>query len=201
MNAEQAQQRIAALTAIVQTMMRETYCGTGGENGRALFELQLEDDELLAMAIRNVFGEALLTETFSASAAGAGAAGEEVAASSLAPHLTPKQRQAARVALLGHREADDAHTLAVRAPQTPGSPELSADDRVRFAEEAFLGRMEIDVLHEREGWSGFATRAKANTEQRIAQLPEPWRKHARTRLPELRARIRETLERTRAQPA
>jgi len=200
-NSDEARRRIAALTAIVQTMMRETYCGAGRENGRALFELQLEDDELLAMAIRNEFGEAVLAETFSVGAASAGPAGEEVAASPLVPHLTPEQRHAARVALLGHREADDAHTLAVRAPQSAGSPELSANDRVRFAEEAFLGRMEIDVLHECEGWSGFATRAKANAEERIAHLPEPWRKHARKRLPELRARIRETLERTREQRA
>ena len=195
MSGGEAQRSIAALTAIVQTMMRETYCGAGRENGRALFELQLEDDELLAMAIGNELDDAALADAFSASAAGAGPAGDEVTESPLAPHLTPGQRHAARVALLGHREADDAHTLAVRAP------ELSAEDRVRFAEEAFLGRMEIDLLHEREGWSGFATRAQAHAEERIAHLPEPWRKHAQRRLPELRARIGETLERTRAHGA
>ena len=197
MNGGEARRRIAALTAIVQTLMRETYCGAGPENGRALFELQIEDDELLAMAIRNEFDKAALAEVFSVSAAGAGPVADEVAASPLAPHLTPQQRHAARVALLAHREADDAHTLAVRAPQNPGSREPSAEDLIRFGEEAFLGRMEIDVLHEREGWSGFATRAKADAEVRIAHLPEPWRKHGRKRLPELRARIEETLKRTR----
>ena len=33
--------------------------------------------------------------------------------------------------------------------------------------------------------------------ERLAHLPEPWRKQASTRLPENRARIRETLERSR----
>ena len=200
MKCDEAQQRIAALTAIVQTLLRETYCGADHDNGRPMFELQLEDDELLAMAVRNALDDTMLAEAFSVSAA-ADPSGDEVAASLLAPHLTPEQRRAARVALLIHKEADDAHTLAIRAPQPPGSSELSAQDRVRLAEEAFLGRVEIDVLHEREGWSGFATRAHADAEQRIAQLPDPWRKHARKRLPELRARVGETLERTPAQCA
>ena len=194
MNGDDAQRRIGALTALVQTLMCETYCGAGPDNGRALFERQLEDDELLAMAIRNELDDARLAEVFCASEPGTGPAGDEVAGSPLAPHLTPEQRRDARVALLAHREADDAHTLAVRAPLYPGSAALSTEDRIRFAEEAFLGRMEIDALHEREGWSGFTTRSHADAAKRIAQLPEPWRKHARKRLPELLARIRETLE-------
>ena len=194
MKGEEAQRRIAALTALVQTLMRETYCGTGARNGRALFDRQLEDDELLAMAIRNELDDAMLAEVFSASHASGHPVGDEVAASLLAPHLTHEQRRAARVALLAHREADDAHTLAVRAPENPDSAALSAQDRLRFGEEAFIGRMEIDALHEQAGWSGFETQAHADAGQRIAQLPRPWRKHARKRLPELRARITETLE-------
>ena len=160
-----------------------------------LFELQLEDDELLAMAIRNELDEAALADVFSSSHFfdGADLPDEEADTRSLLPHLTPVQRCAGRVALLGHRESDDAHTLAVRSPE--GSPE----DRIRIAEEVFLGRMEIDILHKHEGWSGFTAMAQADAEERIANLPEPWRKHAKKRLPELRARVRETLAHTSAQ--
>ena len=57
--------------------------------------------------------------------------------------------------------------------------------------------MEIDVLHEHEGWSGFTTMAKPEPNESLEHLPEPWRKHAAKRLPELRARLKETLERKR----
>ena len=195
MNGEEARRRIGALTALVQALMREVYCGAGPEKGRALFDLQLKDDELLAMAIRNELDDSALREVFSATANGPSPLGGEVAASPLSAHLSPWQRRDARVALLGHREADDAHTLAVRAPGNRGSLALSDADRVRLAEEVFLGRMEIDALHERDGWSGFEKRAHADTEARLGQLPQPWRRHARRRLAELRARVRETLTR------
>ena len=84
--------------------------------------------------------------------------------------------------------------LQAERPDRPGVVPRSIHERVRLAEEAFLGRIEIDVLHEHEGWSGFTTRAKADVDKRLAHLPEPWRKQAARRLPELRARVRETLE-------
>ena len=109
--------------------------------------------------------------------------------------------QRARVALLAIAEVDDAHTLAVRMPDRPGEPPLTADERVRIGEEVFVGRIEIDALHEHAGWSSFTTRAAGNLEERIDALPEPWRKRATGSLPELRSRLRETLEReSEAQP-
>ena len=99
------------------------------------------------------------------------------------------------MALLAIAEVDDAHTLAVRMPDRPGEPPLTADERVRIGEEVFVGRIEIDVLHEHEGWSGFTTRAAGNLAERIDSLPEPWRQRVKGILPELRSRLRETLER------
>ena len=195
MTEEQARRKIATLTAVVQVMIREVYCGSGPERGRALFDLQLDDDELLAMAIANELDEQALSKAFSDFAGGAIAAGGEVAASPLAPVLNDEQLLRARVALLGHTEADHAHTLAVRAPEEPGTPGRSTDERIRLAEETFIGRMEIDALHACDGWSGFSERVPADGQQRIAQLPEPWRRHAKKRLPELRERICQTLAR------
>ena len=85
----------------------------------------------------------------------------------------------------------------MRAPGRPGVASLSEHERVSLGEETFLGRIEIDVLHEHEGWSGFTTMAKAGTVERLSHLPEPWREHASARLPEIKARIRETIERRR----
>ena len=82
-------------------------------------------------------------------------------------------------------------------PDRPGVPPLTTEERIRMGEEAFLGRTEIDVLHEHEGWSSFTTMAQPDPNERLEHLPEPWRTHAKRRLPELRARLKEALERMR----
>ena len=64
MDENEAHRKIAALTAIVQTMMHEVYSGPGEESGREWFDLQLEEDELVAMAIANELGEEELDRAF-----------------------------------------------------------------------------------------------------------------------------------------
>ena len=199
MDDSEARRKIAALTAIVQTMMHEVYSGPGNEGGRESFDPQVEEDELLAMAIANELGEEELARAFDWVEVAFGSSGNEVSASPVAAHLRAEQRMRARIALLALEEADHAHTLAVRIPDRAGEPALSDEERVRMGEEAFLGRIEIDVLHEHEGWSGFTTMAKPEPNERLERLPEPWRKHAAKRLPELRARLKETLERKRVE--
>ena len=199
MEDNEARRKIAALTAIVQTMMDEVYSGLDSLSAREWFDLQVREDELLAMAIANELSEEELDRAFGWTEAGLGSSANEVTASPVAPHLRAKQRNRARVALLAHEEADHAHTLAVRMPQRPDAPPLSAEERIRMGEEAFLGRIEIDVLHQHQGWSGFTTRAKPDPNERLEHLPEPWRKHAAKRLPTLGARIAETLERKSAE--
>ena len=194
MHEDEACRKIAALKASVQAMLHEVDCESGGATGRKRFELGLEDDEALAFAIANELGSDELAHAFGWTDSDFVSGREELAANPVTPHLREEQRMRARVALLTHEELDHAHTLAVRAPDRPGVVPHSIDKRVRLAEEVFLGRLEIDVLHEREGWSAFTTRAKANVDKRLSHLPEPWRKHAAKRLPDLRARVRETLE-------
>lgn len=189
--------RIAALKAIVQAMVHEVYAGGGSESARELFALQLEEDEVLALAVANELSEEELDYAFIWAEAATGSVTDAMSANPVVPYLSEEQRTRARVALLAHEEADHAHTVAVRAPGRPNAAPLSDDERVALGEETFLGRIEIDVLHEHEGWSGFTTMAKAGTAERIAHLPEPWRGHAAARLPEIKARIRETLERRR----
>ena len=197
MDENEARRKIAALTAIVQTMMHEVFTGRGEESGREWFDLQLEEDELIAMAIANELDEEELDRAFGWMEETFGSSSNEISASPVAPHLRAEQRKRARVALLAHEEADHALTFAVRMPDRPGVPPLTAEERVRMGEEAFLGRIEIDVLHEHEGWSSFTTMAKPDLNERLEHLPEPWRKRAGKRLPELRARLKETLERKR----
>ena len=197
MDVSEARRKIAALTAIVQTMMHEVYSGRGEKNGREWFDLQVEEDELLATAIANEFSEEELDRAFGWVEVAFGPSSNEASASPVAPHLREEQRKRAHIALLSLEEADNAHTLALRVPDRPGAAPLTAEERVRIGEEAFLGRIEIDVLHEQEGWSGFTTMAKTDLKERLDHLPEPWRKHAAKKLPELRARLKETLERKR----
>ena len=193
MDEKEERRKIAALTAIVQTMIHEVFSGTGGKNGRELFDLQLKEDELLAMAIGNELTEEELDRAFGWVEEAYGSSRDEISASPVATHVRADQRTRARVALLANEEADNAHTLAVRMPDRPGEPPLTAEDRIRVGEEAFLGRIEIDVLHEQEGWATFTTKAKSDPKERLDHLPEPWRKHASRTLPVLRARLKETL--------
>ena len=194
MDENESRRKIAGLTAIVQTMMHEVYSGPGEASGREWFDLQLEEDELFAMAIANELGEEELDRAFGWMEEAFGSSSNEISASPVAPHLRAEQWKRARVALLAHEEADHALTLAVRMPDRPGVPPLTDEERVRMGEEAFLGRIEIDVLHEHEGWSSFTTVAMSDVNERLEHLPEPWRKHVAKRLPELRARLKETLE-------
>lgn len=197
MDDNEVHRKIAALTAIVQTMMHEVFQAHGTPSGRESFNLRIEDDDSLAMAIANELGEAELAHAFDCAEVEFDSVNDAISASLVARHLRADQRRRARVALLASEEVDHAHTVAVRMPQRPGVAPLGDEDRVRMGEETFLGRIEIDVLHEHEGWSGFTVMAKPCPRERLDHLPEPWRKHAAKRLPELRARIRETLKRRR----
>ena len=192
----ESHRKIAALTAMVQTMVHEVYSRTGKESARGRFDLQVEEDELLAMAVATQLSEEELAHAFGWARAAFGSNDGEMSASPVLPHVCADQRERARVALLALEEADHAHTLAMRVPDRPGFPPLTDDERMGMGEEAFLARIEFDVLHERQGWSGFTTMAKPDRNERIEHLPEPWRKHAAKRLPELRARLKETLEGT-----
>ena len=195
MNDNEACRKIAALTAIVQTMMHEVYCAHGTVDGRESFDLQLVEDELLAMAIANELGEEELAQAFGWVEAAFGSNNDELSASPVARHLRAGQRGRARVALLAVEEADHAHTLAVRMPDRPGARApwrrgagidgrggISRANRDRCPARARSG---VGLHH--DGETGSEGEARPHH-------PEPWRKHAAKRLAELRARIRETLE-------
>ena len=199
MEEHEARRKISALKAIVQAMLHEIYWEPGSESRRERFALRLDDDEVLAMAVANELDADELAHAFDRTDAGFATTRDELAANPVTSHLREGQRMRSRVALLAQEEVDHAHTLAVRAPDRPGLAHLSVDERVRLAEETFLGRIEIDILHEHEGWSGFTKMAEADPDKRLAHLPDPWRKHAARRLPELRARVKETLEPTPAE--
>lgn len=197
MQESEAGRRIAALTAIVQTMIQEVYCGPGGEGGRAWFDGQLREDEALALAIANELDEAALAHAFAWAAAASGSSGEEIAASPVVAHLDPGQRERVRVALLAVDEADEAAARAIRATDGNGAGGQGAGGqdgagagaaaRIAAAEDGFLGRIEADVRAAQPAWTAGA--AGAERAARLRRLPEPWRRHAGRRLPELRARL------------
>ena len=64
MDEDEARRKIAALTAIVQTMIHEVFSANGENNAREMFDLQLEEDELLAMTIANELTEEELDRAF-----------------------------------------------------------------------------------------------------------------------------------------
>ena len=139
MDENEARRKIAALTAIIQTMMHEVYEGPGEQSGREWFDLQLEEDQLLAMAIANELGEKELDLAFGWVDEAFGSSSNEVSASPVAPHLPAERRKRARVSLLALEEVDHAHTLAMRMPDRPGMPPLTAKSAYGWARRHFSG--------------------------------------------------------------
>ena len=95
---DEARRKIAALKAIVQAMLHEVYRESGGAAGRKRFDLELEDDEALAMAVANEFGADELALAFGWTDAGFASGGDQLAANPVTPHLGEEQRMRARVA-------------------------------------------------------------------------------------------------------
>ena len=123
--------------------MHEVYSETGEKNGRDWFDLQLEEDQLLAMAIANELGEKELDLAFGWVDEAFGSSSNEVSASPVAPHLPAEQRKRARVSLLALEEVDHAHTLAMRMPDRPGMPPLT-DGRARTDGRGGISRADRD---------------------------------------------------------
>ena len=89
-NETEASRQIAALKAIVQTMLPDHYPRTHGQDGKTLFAEQLAEDELLAMAVANELSENEFEHAFGWIDASYGTIENELAASPwlLHPELT-----------------------------------------------------------------------------------------------------------------
>ena len=160
---------IAALTAIVQTMLPELYAG-----GARQFDEAVRDDEPLALAIGNTLGAEAIAEGFAWSGASTRSPDAELAAIPAADFLSAAQRLRARVMVFAHDAADAAHAMALGPP---GASRRDAASVLDLAAGQFIDAMTRDARS--HGADVAETAPAASVEARIAALPEPWRSRTR----------------------
>ena len=188
--------RVAALTAIVQTMLHELYwrSGSDGDAVRAFLEAGADDDPL-AMAIANELTpeqieDALKRPAPAAAHTGSGVGGvdDELRGIPVARHLTPEQFLRARLT----RVAEDARERACAAAlRTYGRAD--ADAAFAFAEQQIAHAVRDDLAaHAGDGLPGARPGGAPAT---IDELPEPWRGRARKEAAVAKSYLRTALRR------
>lgn len=171
----------AALTAIVQTMLREQYWEPDEEEGKRRFLRLAEADDPVALAILNELSAEELDEAFRWTSGGGRDGARRLAPAPVLDWLSETQYERVRVAAVAEDEMDRARELV--AGTRGASPATS--DRVRRAEACFVEAMCQD-LHARRGETAWLP-AGDNVEARIDAMPEPWRSRTRRELERLRA--------------
>ena len=160
---------VAALTAIVQTMLPALYAG-----GPQQFDEAVHDDEPLALAIDNTLSAEAIAEGFAWSGASPRSPDAELAAIPAAAFLSAEQRLRTRVMFVSDNAADAAHAMAL-GPR--GAPRRDGTSVLDLAARHFVDAMTRDARSHAADVA--ATAPAAPVEARIAALPEPWRSRTR----------------------
>ena len=177
---------IAALTAIVQTMLPELY-----SDGPQQFDEAVRDDEPLALAIGNTLCADAIAEGFAWSGASPRSPDAELGAIPAAAFISAAQRLRARVMFVSHDAADAAHAMALGPP---GAPRRDVASVLGLAAGHFADAMTRDARSHGADVVETAPAPAASVEARIAALPEPWRSRTRHDLGRLTDWVRTSLE-------
>ena len=190
MDGTDAGTRIAALTAIVQTLVLEHYWEEDEEQAKKKFLAMAEADHPVAMAIVEALSEAELDAAFRWPHGTSEDAGNALPATPVIAFLTEEQYERARVTAIAEDEGDQALAFAMQEPGLPGAGSLPASERIRIAERQFVSSMVEDLVRRR----GQDPAVRAGTvDETIAAMPEPWRSRSRRELERLREDLGEML--------
>ena len=99
MDTKEAQQKIAALKSIIQTLMPELYWTQAEGGTQANFGALVEDDDPVATAIANELTEPEIDEGFAWIDRARGSAEAEMRATPIVPFLNPEQTERMRIKL------------------------------------------------------------------------------------------------------
>ena len=186
-NDEEQMREIAALKAIVQTMLPDVYW-TDDLECRDFFLQQLDDHDPVAMAITNVLSEEEVEHACAWGRENYKEVASELRTMPVAAHLSAEQFERAVIMLTAAEEADKAHETATRAQIAKRMSPRAIAARIRKGEEEF-----VDGMMKRAGIETGNFR-DASIEERIAELPGPWKSRTERDLATLRTRIQETLD-------
>ena len=191
MNDFTASRKIAALTAIIQTLIIEHYWGVGEETGKQRFFDAVAEDDPVSMAIANELNGPEIDVAFAWPGHTQTDVEEEVPDTPVMAFLSEEQRERARVTSLAEEEGDKSHALAVQEPDPPGGEPIGTEGRVRLGEKLFLAAIVKDVIA-RRGESALGDQGQT-VDEAITTMPEPWNSRTRKRLGKLREDLREAL--------
>ena len=184
MDDNEASRKIAALTAIIQTLILEQYWEEDEEAGKRRFLGMAEGDHPVAMAIVNELTEDELDAAFRWPGQTHMGAGKELPATPVVAFLTENQYERARVTCVAEDEGDFARELGMQEPIPAGATGPGASERIGLAEERFVSGMIRDLVVRRG--EGIAAVTKEGVEARIAAMPEPWKSRSRNELEHVR---------------
>ena len=191
MDGSDADTRIAALTAIVQTLILEHYWEEDEEEAKRRFLALAEADHPVAMVIVNELTDQELDAAFRWPRESDAEPGGVLPATPVIGFLTEEQYERARVTAVAEDEGERARTFVAEVPGVPGAAELPACERIRLAEERFVSAMHEDLVR-RRGEAGHA-RGQGTVDETIAAMPEPWKSRTRRELERLREDLGEML--------
>ena len=191
MDENEANRKIAALTAIIQTLILEHYWEEDEDKGKRRFLGMAEGDHPVAIAVMNELTEDELDAAFWWPDQTHMGTGKEIPAMPVVAYLTQDQYERARVTCVAEHEGDRASALALEESDVPGAKSVGVEQRMRLAEDQFVSAMVQDLVAHRG--EEISPGTKGSVEETIDAMPEPWRRRTRTGLGQLREDLTEML--------
>ena len=171
MDESEARRKVAALTAIVQTMVTEFYGTLSAKQATAAFAARVADGEPLACAISSELPSKKIDHALTATESRPEVDENVLNAIPAYHYLSEAQRERAKVM----RVAEEAVDRACEVRNTHPEREF-ADMILRNIAEDRSEPLEVGTA--------------ATPEDVVEQLPEPWRRHAKKGMESLRERVR-----------
>ena len=149
MDGTDADTKIAALKAIIQTLVLEHYWDENEAEAKRRFLALAEADHPVAMAVVNELTDEELDTAFRWPRGANGEARSALPATPVIDFLTEEQYERARVTAVVENEGDLARAFAAQEPGVQGAGSQPVGERVRIAEEQFVSSMLRDLVAHR----------------------------------------------------
>ena len=173
MDEKKASRKIAALKAIVQTLLLERYWQQDEEEGKRDFLRAVDSDDPVSMAIVAELTEDELDAAFRWPEHARIKAGNGWLTTPVVAFLTEEQYERARITSLAADERDRIAVHALKESRADGDDAMETQERVRLAEERFVVAMVPDLVGRRG--EQFDVDEKRTVDERVDAMPEPWK--------------------------
>ena len=192
MDENEAGRKIAALKAIIQTLLLERYWKEDEDEGKRGFLRVVASDDPVSMAIVTELTEHELDVAFRWPEQVCMVAGNELLATPVVAFLNEEQYERARITRVAADERDRVLVLALEELDLRGAEARGTEACIRLAEQRFVAAMVKDLVARRGEPLDSST--KGTVDEKIDAMPEPWKNRTQEELSELREEIRKVAE-------